>query len=317
MELDMIWMKNRGPSRAGRGIGGAAAALVICGATVVAGCAGSDGVASLGPGAGDGAGGRAVEVSGQKASAEAMASCLVDAGVEARTEDWADGQAWVTIGGADPARMCYFEGECSDFGAQGGDGVVGTPVQEALERLASAHKEEGLASGKVSPYLIVGDKDMTEAYVPCLEESGYHMPVAYHDPDEEIADKGKYVALENEWVACARENGLPNLADVPPPVADNYESGFPFVGLPFDIDVDLLRSVVHACPPFNVEGRDSYQRGGSWYDPIIDFDVDPDALDEAGMSRLAMLQDIVYEPEEEYYATLAPDSPLRVGSDDG
>jgi hypothetical protein len=274
--------------------------LVLATALAVVGCSGSDDVATLGVGAGDRAGDRAGVISEQKASAEAMASCLRDAEVEAGTEAWPAGQAWVTVGGADPARMCYYEGECSDFGAQRGDGEVGTPVQEALERLASARVEEALARGKPSPYLIVGDKDMTDVYAPCLEETGYHMPVTYYEPDEEIAEKRKYVELENEWVACARENGLPNLADVPPPVADNFESGFPVARLPFDISEDLLKSVVRACPPFNKEGRDNYIAGEDLYDPIIGFDVDLDTLRPEEEDRLWRLRYIINEPLEEY-----------------
>jgi hypothetical protein len=289
--------------------------------TVGVGCSGAaDDVASLTTtGRPDSA--MKVSAPGQRAVAEEMHACLRADGIPAILEELGDGQLWVNFNFDEPWEMCYFDTTCSSALAAGSSAARAEADQNVIAQLAAKYKDpEGVTPTR--PYLIVGAQDHTEAYVRCMADTGYDLPLIAADPGEELQEKQRRTDINNDWANCAREHGFPGIADAPAPVADNWATS-PKLLLPLSVGDGVLRSVVEACPPFDKDSRDQGLTDAvAWNDPDIGFDVPgfdgrarvAPETDEAVLSRIEELREILDEPFERYYANLPSDSPLRADS---
>ncbi|MDR0432467.1 MAG: hypothetical protein LBH48_04035, partial [Bifidobacteriaceae bacterium] len=101
--------------------------------------------------------------------------------------------------------------------------------------------------------------------------SGYTNPTAYleQDPGEAAAFLQGRVDAANDWIACARENGLPGLVDVAVDVNAGGGPG-PHALIPLKTEAAVLGSVIEACPIFHEE----YFRRLLEGDPTLQDDVD-------------------------------------------
>ncbi|MDR1118768.1 MAG: hypothetical protein LBL01_05675 [Bifidobacteriaceae bacterium] len=212
------------------------------------------------------------------------------------------------------------------------------PAEETSEEPADGTEEEVPEEEFPTspPYLIVGDQDYTEEFAKCLESSGYTEPEYTMDPADELNQKQIQLEATNKWVKCARENGYPNMKDSPAPVADDNQTQ-PIALLPADITEPELRTLLENCPNFNPEqqalmdaeteklnmdqvsipemmdayikiakqfpdaiqpniGFDAPGYNGDWSQPISE-----DDMTEAERERLNKLQEILWEPMNEYY----------------
>jgi hypothetical protein len=144
--------------------------------------------------------------------------------------------------------------------------------------------------------------DYSAPYAQCLRSSDYVEPGAAADPGQELRDKQKIAEASNEWAACARNNGWPDLADAQPGNADGYAT-VPTVLLPATITVQELEALLEHCPAAVPDGDPDQ------WSPSIDFDADtpePESGDggdttEDGSEHLQQLRDVLYaatHPEE-------------------
>jgi hypothetical protein len=199
----------------------------------------------------------------QAASAKALVECLANSGIEAD----------------DTGRMVVNGYE--------GDFVVVSPVLHSdsyliVDEDGGVEATEDYPPDKVDrtrPQLIDGDRDLSDEYVGCLESSGYFIPAGEEDPREEERVKQKSAAAGNLWAACARENGIPNIADVGV-VVDGYKTK-PEVLVPASVTPAQFEDVLEKCPPFDPD-RDLTH--GNMYeadeeapeDPMIGFELPAD-----------------------------------------
>lgn len=97
--------------------------------------------------------------------------------------------------------------------------------------------------------LLIDGEDHSDTYKGCLAESGYDtiaaQGVRQWDPEDmELAQQ--QLNANNEWAACVRANGWPNVQDVALPA--DPSSGVPGVLIPFTITEDQLRQLLVVCP---------------------------------------------------------------------
>ncbi|MDR1187915.1 MAG: hypothetical protein LBK95_10750 [Bifidobacteriaceae bacterium] len=191
-----------------------------------------------------------------------------------------------------------------------------------------------------TPYLIIGDHDYTEAFVKCLDETGYTEPEYKTDPKEEVAQKQRQLDSTIEWIKCARDNGYPNMKDPVAAIADDWQTN-PMAVLPGDITETALRELLTKCTNFNEADHEAadretmarYESGDipntragyaeleaeiakkypGYIDPAIGFDYpgyngdytnmtgqDEGPDAEAQWERLNKLQEILWEAQEAY-----------------
>ncbi|MDR1293671.1 MAG: hypothetical protein LBK59_01735 [Bifidobacteriaceae bacterium] len=236
----------------------------------------------------------AVPAATQHERTEALVQCLLDKSIGARVDDLPDGQAVFDFGGsAGPVALV----------AEDGSGMV-TDDPEAQELWEAADSE-----GR--PLLWIGGADRTDEYLACVEESGYTPPVMFPDPAEEDAVKQLQVDLTNDWIACARENGLPNLADVPPAVVDGGTTNAPSAMLSLDTSEDTVREVLEACPPLDekrfrdlADGRETGPANGVVGATISFEGTTPGAVDSPSddeWERIGQLSSIINEFMQRQY----------------
>jgi hypothetical protein len=248
----------------------AAAGLVAAGlAMAAAGCStADDGVASLG---GEPSSPEA-RVESQADGARAMAECLRAADIPAELVLWDDkGLQQVTLA-TEETRAMSFDGKNAhviDYSKEAKElDRPGFEVEVArLEAMIRAHdpaidlgvgpslapgvESEG-PPGDPEPYLIIGDQDLSDKLIACLDSIEFTPAEAFIDPAEEIAYKDHIIEATMPWVKCARERGYPNLSDPQPATADGYDT-IPTAVLPADITPDQLRILLEECPTFDPE----------------------------------------------------------------
>jgi hypothetical protein len=284
------------------------------------GCAGEDeGVASI-SGQSD-----TVTVDGerQRATAEAMARCLTDASVDARTRELEDGPRQLEVLPADDGplwQLCWVDG-CTLGGGQGlpADDVRATVMR--FEELGSGRDPVGSAAGDIH-WLIVDAVDRTDAWNSCASATGYSRPTFHEDPTAELQRKTRIAAAGAQWAACARENGFSDTRDPDPPVADNWETT-PSATLPGDITSEQLRALLATCPAFDTTARaaadlaltqdpgltdDEYWRIAG-ENPSISFDIpcaeeSGDGCGDADLSKEMGLYQVLEEDQNRYLQQL-------------
>ncbi|MDR1441104.1 MAG: hypothetical protein LBJ02_01715 [Bifidobacteriaceae bacterium] len=326
------------------------ALAVAAAAFTLTGCDSGKGVASLDDGKGS-----SNKKTTQAERARDMAKCLQKDGIEVSTYEVGTDEAELSFDG-DDAYIVHVKGG----GWQSGYGEAATDAESEevmgrLNKLASKYdpslaelenseggpaavvEETGEFVDDVPSYLIIEDRDHTEAFTKCLEQTGYTEAEWQIDPAQEIAIKQLMVDPTIKWIKCARQNGYPNMKDPAPLVADQMATS-PTAVLPGDITEDALRALLVACPNFDEQAHEAADKEmtdaedsnmgfaemikiqeeivkkypGS-IDPNIGFDVPGwdgtlDGMDygdednnDAEWERMLSLQEIVNAPSNAYY----------------
>ncbi|MDR2378396.1 MAG: hypothetical protein LBD70_03070 [Bifidobacteriaceae bacterium] len=331
-----------------------ALSLAAAAGLALAGCAKAPEVATLG-GKGGGAAGPMSAEEEQAAGAKELAKCLETAGIPVYQYDQEDGQIYVGIETSQAYAMSWgnewgstwFPGDSNDDAAIATALAALAPLVETYDKDAANSLKNydneimaAVSSGPVDtpPYLIIGQEDLTEPFAKCLTESGYTEPVWKTDPAEELKSKQNIARATSEWAKCARENGFPEIKDPEPPVADDYMTQ-PTAVLPADITEDQLRALLAACPNFDPEKWEAYEKAmedlgafaseQDWErvneefdvtEPAIGFDIpgwdgrgseQAEETDQATMERVGRLSELLYEAQNQYWeqretATEAP-----------
>jgi hypothetical protein len=200
----------------------------------------------------------------QRERAEAFYGCLVDASLPAQISEadgdqatvtfedvwtWrvdADGVAVVALGGV--SRLVSETG----WVFAGSDAfsrdhpAAGAPPDIEAERARLTDDAKASPWGYV---MYIDGADRTEEYATCLETSGYTEPGPPPvDQEALLAQKQRSAAASNEWAACAREHGFPDIRDA---VAER--DTYPVVLLPPTITAELLATLLSHCPVFDPE----------------------------------------------------------------
>ena len=137
--------------------------------------------------------------------------------------------------------------------------------------------------------LVVNGQDLTDQFATCIDSSGFGLPSAKFDPREEETTKQAMAEASNQWAACARENGLPNLRDAAVTI-DNWETK-PSIEVPDSTSAELFKQVLGKCSAVNPDrdlsaGNLIEGNVEQLFDPQITFGGSPDnprrvALEEA------------------------------------
>jgi hypothetical protein len=204
----------------------------------------------------------------QRERAEAMAACLADASIAASLDDQADGQTHLDIDIPSGDRSFVWV-TADGLSSQATD-------DEESTAMVNAAVDEGRS------LLWLRGIDRTAEYDACVEESQFTQPGMFADPATEQRLKQLQVDLNNDFAACARANGLPDIADQPPPVIDGGATTGPGqILLPWTITEDELRDLLAQCPVYD-ESRLRELAGGqnrdNWFEetlvgPFLFFDI--------------------------------------------
>jgi hypothetical protein len=253
----------------------------------------------------------------QYLGAEALYACLTDAGLPARLEPVEDDRALVNWGEGHEVLFVFANG----FGGAhpGSSGEINPDVESAFWNDHSSNA----AGGEIQPALMVDGVDESATWASCLEDSGYTDPQIDQpagDPAEELKAKQQMADATNEWIACARENGLPDLVDVSA-TADGWTT-VPEAQIPLSMTPDALRTLLGACPNFDEEQarammNPDFDPEADWhYNPSVtvklppemsDPGYTPDATESDALKRFEALQSVLTERANAFYEENAPD----------
>jgi hypothetical protein len=217
----------------------------------------------------------------QQERAEALYSCLSDKGFKAILDDVRPGHPEVRIEADNPedtVTQVTAEG-MNMYWSPGGLAIPADGMSTDAEAF-QAWLAKATEAAQESPFgyvLYVGDVDRTADFAPCLEESGYVFPgVDMLDPEVQLESKREGAEVANDWAACARANGVPDVRD-----AEVSEDLWPVALLPRGVTEGQIRRLLEDCPPFDpavadsnelafADGRDDDQKS----QPAIGFDVE-------------------------------------------
>ncbi len=284
-----------------RGLVAGLAALALAG---LAACTSDDhSLPSLG-------GSQASQANDLVAIAKSFSDCLTDAGIEVDLQANGEGEQTIVYISGDSVMFRYADGSGGASTA-----VELTPAQQELQ-------DEFFSSPSADPALIVDGVDRSEAFIACLDKSGYDPQKAYGEQSYQMDPEAvaRQVEANNTWAACARENGYPNLKDsIMPTDMSSYEF-WPNLTLPGDITADALRQLLAACPTFDRDAMEAYDQ---WYqdnptgdnppdypaNPSINIDFPqldwenetPSPEQLAAQEAQAKLYDILYGAQTAYY----------------
>jgi hypothetical protein len=237
----------------------------------------------------------------QSATAEAFYACLVDAGLPATMEDAPDGGTYVQwpqegydiyanipVADAQTSALWAIPGRSHDYENT-------EPLDAFLERHPTT--EYGLEIDGV---------DHSAAYADCHRRHPYQDPNAEAGPTEELRGKQLLADATNEWIACARDHGLPDLTDVTAGQADNWLTS-PMATVPLTTTPDALRQLLAACPNFDADQAARREEPG--YDEsafVPDPAIQPaDPRDESERERYEALIATLNEASDQFYAARA------------
>jgi hypothetical protein len=248
------------------------------------------------------------ETSAQRTAAEAYHACLVEAGLPAQIDPVDDGDAagdaFVTFG--DHHVLQSIPG-LSDTVSEGN--TVEDPISDE-DQLAffESHKDPDTFG------LLVDGVDYSADFERCFTESSYSEPDFRLNPAEQERQIQGVLDATNTWIACARENGYPDLADIPDSSGDT--DFYPTAELPATIDEPALRALLEACPTFDEDAQreayDAVTRGESVEFPAmpsvgIAMPDDPDATlstDSPALAEWQALSQILWEKQMAFYDSL-------------
>ena len=182
----------------------------------------------------------------QYGRAQALEACLVEAHLPAQLTPMGDGEA--QIDWADGHEVLARDTEQVTTILEGPGGEVNPNTHQAF---MDANQDP--LTLDLAPALWIDGKDHTDTWTRCLQSSKYTGPTTYLEEDskEDQVLAQRYTDAANYWIACARENGLPHLADVK---AKTEGSPYgPHAEIPLHTEPALLRTLVEACPIFDEE----------------------------------------------------------------
>jgi hypothetical protein len=180
----------------------------------------------------------------QGQAAEAFYSCLAGRGLSVNLEEQGNGTAYVF-----PKAAPYFwriPGQPAMYDPS-------TPTTGKMPDESLRDMFDGFAAEEGQPYrLWIDGADHSDDLRECHEPTGYAEPEAWADPAANLLMHQTIADATNAWIACARENGLPDLPDltVTPPGSDPMALP-PQIGLPLSMTPDFLSTLLAACPPVN------------------------------------------------------------------
>jgi hypothetical protein len=166
-----------------------------------------------------------------------LEACLVEADLPAELTPLEGGEA--QIDWAEGHEVLARDLEQVTAVLEGTAGEVDSTVHDAFMNV-----EVDPLTSNLAPSLWIDGADHTDTWIACLESSGYTSPTLYmeEDPAEAEIWAQRYGDATNEWIACAREHGLPSLADV---TADPGGSpNGPHAEIPLSTEPALLRAVI-------------------------------------------------------------------------
>ncbi|MDR1294170.1 MAG: hypothetical protein LBK59_04335 [Bifidobacteriaceae bacterium] len=139
----------------------------------------------------------------QRERAEAMAACLAEGSISTSLSDQGDGQTRLDID-ASPGPFAWVLA----------DGTSTQATDTESTELADAAVSEGRS------LLWLDGADRTEEYDACVAETQFTQPGPFADPATEQRIKQLQTDLNNDFAACARANGFPEVEDQGAPVLD-------------------------------------------------------------------------------------------------
>jgi hypothetical protein len=169
---------------------------------------------------------------------KAFYDCLTDAGLPVELRANSTGQVALvqfgashTVVGRDADRSPILQ--------------LGTASEQAFNQQV----EDFLNSASTDPELLVDGIDQSAPWATCLDTTGYSVSAAQSTFQMDPAVFEAQVKANNQWAACVRDNGFPNVKDtVMPQVLDGTQ--WPTVLLPVTMTEEQLRELVAACPTF-------------------------------------------------------------------
>ncbi|MDR0432169.1 MAG: hypothetical protein LBH48_02500 [Bifidobacteriaceae bacterium] len=225
-----------------RGIVGIGLVVAVVG-TLMAGCSSGSQPGAQGDAPTTSAGSPATtapELSEQGEIAYAFYQCLTDAGVPASFNRLINTDARVNLGEQGHDVLATIP-DGPDWEYPGASGTIDPYVQSDF---AAAHAD--------SYGLLVDGEDRSQTLADCHEAAPYTEPNEGIDPDSELSAKRPYAEATNRWIACARQNGYPDMEDVPL-TADSFATA-PEVVLPLTMTPQELGELLAVCPNLSPDG---------------------------------------------------------------
>jgi hypothetical protein len=223
-----------------------------------------------------------------------MAACLADMSISASLSDQDDGQTRLDI---DPS--------------PGDDRLVWVLPDGSAMQLFDDEESTEMLNAAVSEgrsLLWLAGVDRTADLDACIEETQFTQPGPYADPATEQRLKQLQTDLNNDFAACARANGFPEVEDQPPPVLDGVTAGVASLILPWRMTEEELRDLLAECPAYD-EGRirelaDGEAAGANWLEetimgPVLGFKPpsfdNPDGVSDEEFPRWEGLEETMAE----------------------
>jgi hypothetical protein len=240
----------------------------------------------------------------QRLTAEAYYSCLLDAGLPAELQpvdpEAADGAVLVSFGPHSVLQAVPGKGAAVSLGEDG----YGPISEEEQQAFFDAHSDPDTYG------LVVDGMDYSADFERCYTESGYFEPPRVSEGERQR--QNQLVAdATNTWIACAREHGLPDLADVAARTDDpDY---YPAVHLPLTMAEDDLRALLDDCPNFDEDAtREAYEALGRGEDvqfplmPSIEFPLPEGSEEDPGVEATwEKLATILWEKEKAFFESVS------------
>jgi len=222
------------------------AAVLVCGAGL-AGCTANHDLPTI-SGAPSSVGDTALEV-----AAKTYYDCMSNAGIEVELTQNDQGLLSVVQFTGDHEVM---------WSAPDSGGFLLAPEdQQALRPDTEKALTEFKSTAGSAPTLWIDRVDHSPTYAQCLAESGYSDDAAWGSSTTTNTQALQLqVNANNQWAACARENGWPDIQDSSMPDPQTTTST-PSVLLPGTITEDQLRALLDACP----NGNPNSQISDDWY----------------------------------------------------
>ncbi len=254
-----------------------------------------------------------------EAVAKAYFDCMSQAGVPVRLEENDAGELTMVRTTGNWYLQTYPQG--------GGGGKYDDDIELSLD--AQARFQEFFENMPAHPTLILDGADHSQAYGKCLEQTNYDFMAAMGEVASDPEQNLKQVKANNDWAACARENGFPAILDSEMPMGT--EQPLPVL-LPGSITPEQLRALLVTCPNFNKEtvdqapdwwGLEDVMASSNDTDPHPNIEVDhpywftrhgpdfrPSEADLSELERMVELQEALKEPQRAYWDE-------RLGETDG
>ncbi|MDR0593824.1 MAG: hypothetical protein LBG60_11320 [Bifidobacteriaceae bacterium] len=187
--------------------------------------------------------------SDQRSTAVAFHDCLVRHGIAAALWEADSSNAQVALMAERAVAWNPIDGVWTSFADPEGADMDSVSRQffDALSQVSGTEAE-------AQPKLMIAGQDVSEDYAACYTSSGYFAPSLTADPVDELRRKTAVAEASNQWAACARANGHPDIADADAPVADNYATQ-PEVQIPLTMTADDLRTLLGRCPLATVDSQ--------------------------------------------------------------